>query len=98
MKLLHQILLFLTLNSIIYCQTNPTKTVLIILGTRPEAIKIAPVYFALKQKNIKTHICSTGQHKELLDDVFETFNFKPDFDLQIMKQNQDLFQITAQIL
>lgn len=86
---------FSALISICYANEKP---VVLIIGTRPEAIKMLPVYKALKQAQISTLICSTGQHAELLDSVFTLFDVKPDFDLKIMKPGQDLFYITETVL
>lgn len=72
--------------------------ILLIIGTRPEGIKMAPVYFALKQACIPTVLCSTSQHTNLLSEVYKTFNFAPDIELNVMKHNQDLFHITNQVL
>jgi len=73
--------------------------ILIVIGTRPEAIKMAPVIINLqKNKKIKIKLCVTAQHRKMLDDVLGLFNLKPDFDLNIMKQNQSLFQLTSNIL
>jgi UDP-N-acetylglucosamine 2-epimerase (non-hydrolysing) len=76
------------------------KTILIVFGTRPEAIKLAPVITAIQSRvnqfNLK--ICVTGQHREMLDQVLEIFNIKPDYDLNIMKANQDLFDVTTNVL
>mgnify|MGYP002621361677 CR=1 FL=1 len=75
------------------------KTVLLIFGTRPEAIKMCPVVNELKtRKNIKTVVCVTGQHREMLDQVLEVFGVVPEYDLSIMKENQNLFDITSNIL
>ena len=76
-------------------QKNP---ILIIIGTRPEGIKMIPIYFALTRNNIPTHLCSTAQHTTLLDDVFSVFNVQPDSSLNIMQPQQDLFDITINIL
>lgn len=73
------------------------KKIIIVFGTRPEAIKMAPVCHAL-QADFNTKICVTGQHREMLDQVLEIFKIKPDYDLNIMKQGQDLFDITTEIL
>jgi len=71
------------------------KKILILFGTRPEAIKLAPVIQELiKQKRFKTIVCSTGQHREMLNQVLELFQIKVDYDLDLMKPNQDLFDIT----
>lgn len=75
------------------------KTVMLVFGTRPEAIKMCPLVNELKsRKNIKTVVCVTGQHRQMLDMVLETFNVVPDYDLSIMKEKQTLFDITANIL
>lgn len=76
------------------------KKVMLVFGTRPEAIKMAPLVKEL-QKNtasIKTFVCVTGQHREMLDQVLGIFDIKPDYDLNIMKQGQDLYDVTAKIL
>ena len=71
------------------------KKILIIFGTRPEAIKLAPVIAELKkQKTISTKVYSTGQHREMLKQVLDIFNLSIDKDLKLMKPNQDLFDIT----
>ena len=69
-------------------------------GTRPEAIKMAPLVMELqKQKErIETVVCVTGQHREMLDQVLEIFDIKPDYDLNIMKRGQDLYDVTARVL
>lgn len=76
------------------------KKVLIIFGTRPEAIKMAPVIKTFKNdfRHFDVRICTTGQHKELLHQVLNVFSIIPDFDLSIMKRDQDLFDITASVL
>lgn len=75
------------------------KTVMLVFGTRPEAIKMCPLVNELKtRENIKTVVCVTGQHRQMLDMVLETFNVVPDYDLSIMKQGQTLFNITTNIL
>jgi UDP-N-acetylglucosamine 2-epimerase (non-hydrolysing) len=76
------------------------KKVLLIFGTRPEAIKLAPIYFALKKqpKLFDVKICLTSQHEELLYQVMDFFGLKANYDLKIMKDNQTLFDITARIL
>lgn len=73
------------------------KKILLIFGTRPEAIKLAPVILQLKtyQSKFKTIICVTAQHREMLDQVLDIFQIKPDYDLGIMKQNQSLFDVTV---
>jgi UDP-N-acetylglucosamine 2-epimerase (non-hydrolysing) len=73
--------------------------ILFIFGTRPEAIKLAPVIKEFqKSREFNTRICVTAQHREMLDQVLSFFNIKPDYDLNIMKPNQSLFDITANIL
>ena len=76
------------------------KKVLLVFGTRPEAIKMAPLVMELqKQKErIETVVCVTGQHREMLDQVLEIFDIKPDYDLNIMKRGQDLYDVTARVL
>lgn len=71
--------------------------VLIVFGTRPEAIKMAPVVYALKDK-FDVSVCVTAQHREMLDQVLSLFDITPDYDLDIMKSGQDLFDITTQVL
>lgn len=79
--------------------TSDTKTVLSIFGTRPEAIKMAPVVKALEETvGIESKVLVTAQHREMLDQVLELFRIEPDYDLNVMKANQDLFDITARIL
>ncbi|MBE7012252.1 MAG: UDP-N-acetylglucosamine 2-epimerase (non-hydrolyzing) [Ruminococcaceae bacterium] len=75
------------------------KTVMLVFGTRPEAIKMCPLVNELKSReNIKTVVCVTGQHRQMLDSVLEAFNVVPDYDLSIMKDKQTLFDITTNIL
>ena len=76
------------------------KTIMLVFGTRPEAIKMCPLVKELqKHKNeFKTIVCVTGQHREMLDQVLQIFDVKPDYDLNIMKQGQDLYDITARVL
>lgn len=75
------------------------KTVMLVLGTRPEAIKMCPLVNELKSReNIKTVVCVTGQHRQMLDQVLDTFHVVPDYDLSIMKTGQTLFDITTKIL
>lgn len=76
------------------------KKILLVFGTRPEAIKMAPVVRTLKSRPdvFDVEVCVTGQHRELLDQVLELFEIRPDYDLDIMKPNQDLFDITSRIL
>lgn len=75
------------------------KTVLVVFGTRPEAIKMCPLVKELKLvSELNTVVCVTGQHRELLEQVLDIFNVVPDYDLKIMKENQSLFDITTDIL
>lgn len=76
------------------------KKVLLVFGTRPEAIKMAPLVKELQKhpENFQTLVCVTAQHREMLDQVLHIFNITPDFDLNIMKQGQDLYDITARVL
>ena len=76
------------------------KKVLIVFGTRPEAIKMAPLVLAFKKESevIETKVCVTAQHREMLDQVLDIFNITPDYDLDIMKPGQDLYDITSNIL
>ena len=75
------------------------KKVMLLFGTRPEAIKMCPLVNELKtRKGIETIVCVTGQHRQMLDQVLETFDVKPDYDLSIMKDKQTLFDITTNIL
>ena len=75
------------------------KKVMLVFGTRPEAIKMCPLVNELKKReSIQTITCVTGQHRQMLDQVLETFHVVPDYDLSIMKQGQTLFDITTTIL
>ena len=73
---------------------------MLIFGTRPEAIKMAPLVkeFQKCSQKFKTVVCVTGQHREMLDQVLSIFDIKPDYDLKIMKQGQDLYDVTARVL
>ncbi len=73
------------------------KSVLIVFGTRPEAIKMAPLVEALSS-DFDVKVCVTAQHRRMLDQVLELFRIKPDFDLDLMKSNQDLFSLTSDLL
>ena len=79
---------------------NHMKTVMLIFGTRPEAIKMCPLVkeFQKHTDEFKTVVCVTGQHREMLDQVLTIFDVKPDLDLNIMKQGQDLTDVTARVL
>ena len=76
------------------------KKIMLVFGTRPEAIKMAPLVkeFEKYSDKLQTIVCVTGQHREMLDQVLELFEIKPDYDLNIMKQGQDLYDVTARVL
>lgn len=76
------------------------KKVMLVFGTRPEAIKMAPLVkeFQKQPKRVETVVCVTGQHREMLDQVLKIFDIKQDYDLNIMKQGQDLYDVTARVL
>lgn len=76
------------------------KKVMLVFGTRPEAIKMAPLIkeFQKYPEQFKTIVCVTGQHREMLDQVLHIFEIHPDYDLNIMKQGQDLYDVTARVL
>ncbi|WP_295754429.1 non-hydrolyzing UDP-N-acetylglucosamine 2-epimerase [uncultured Holdemanella sp.] len=75
------------------------KKVMLVFGTRPEAIKMCPLVNELKtRKNLETIVCVTGQHREMLDQVLDVFKVQPDYDLSIMKDRQTLFDVTTNIL
>ncbi|MBQ8337228.1 MAG: UDP-N-acetylglucosamine 2-epimerase (non-hydrolyzing) [Bacteroidaceae bacterium] len=76
------------------------KNVMLIFGTRPEAIKMAPLVkeFQKHPETFNTIVCVTGQHRQMLDQVLQLFEIKPDYDLNIMKQGQDLYDVTARVL
>lgn len=76
------------------------KKILLVFGTRPEAIKMAPLVKAFQQQpeTFETIVCVTGQHREMLDQVLRLFDIQPDYDLAIMKAGQDLYDITARVL
>ena len=73
---------------------------MLVFGTRPEAIKMAPLVteFQKQRERVDTVVCVTGQHREMLDQVLEIFDIRPDYDLNIMKQGQDLYDVTARVL
>lgn len=73
---------------------------MLVFGTRPEAIKMAPLVkeFQKKSNDFETIVCVTGQHREMLDQVLKLFNIIPDYDLNIMKQGQDLYDVTSRVL
>ncbi|WP_290072217.1 non-hydrolyzing UDP-N-acetylglucosamine 2-epimerase [Paramuribaculum intestinale] len=76
------------------------KKIMLVFGTRPEAIKMAPLVkeFQKHPDKFQTIVCVTGQHRQMLDQVLEIFDIRPDFDLDIMKQGQDLYDVTARVL
>lgn len=76
------------------------KKILLVFGTRPEAIKMAPLVKRFQQfpEKFKTIICVTGQHREMLDQVLRLFDITPDYDLNIMQQGQDLYDVTSKVL
>ena len=75
------------------------KKILLVFGTRPEAIKMAPLVRALeKEESVESKVCVTAQHREMLDQVLDIFDIKPDYDLNLMKPGQDLYDITANVL
>ena len=76
------------------------KKIMLVFGTRPEAIKMAPLVKELEKHNnqIETIVCVTGQHREMLDQVLEIFEIKPDYDLNIMKAGQNLYDVTTRVL
>ena len=76
------------------------KTILLVFGTRPEAIKMAPLVkeFQKYPEDFKTIVCVTGQHREMLDQVLQIFDITPDYDLNIMKRGQDLYDVTSRVL
>ena len=75
------------------------KKIMLVFGTRPEAIKMCPLVNELKcRKSIQTIVCVTAQHRQMLDQVLDTFGVIPDYDLDIMKNRQSLFDITTGIL
>ena len=76
------------------------KKIMLVFGTRPEAIKMAPLVkeFQKHPDTFQTIVCVTGQHREMLDQVLDIFDIHPDFDLNIMKQGQDLYDVTARVL
>lgn len=75
------------------------KRVMLVFGTRPEAIKMCPLVNELRSRdNVETVVCVTGQHRQMLDQVLDAFDVKPDYDLSIMKDKQTLFDITTNIL
>lgn len=79
-------------------QNRKSKRIAVFLGTRPEAIKLAPVIMALKQRNADVTVCSTGQHRQMLDAALGSFQLKPDRDLQVMTEKQNLTDLLGKLL
>ena len=76
-----------------------TKKILLVFGTRPEAIKMVPIIKALRgDKNFDVKVCITAQHREMLDQVLDIFDIHPDYDLNIMNATQDLFDVTSNVI
>ena len=75
------------------------KKILLVFGTRPEAVKMCPLVQELRaRRKIKTVVCVTGQHREMLDQILATFSVVPDYDLSVMKDSQTLFDVTTGVL
>ena len=75
------------------------RKIMLVFGTRPEAIKMCPLVRELKKRTtLETVVCVTGQHRQMLDQVLQAFGVVPDYDLSIMKENQTLFDVTTGIL
>lgn len=75
------------------------QKIMLVFGTRPEAIKMCPLVNELKsRKNVETIVCVTGQHKEMLEQVLKAFSVVPDYNLSVMKARQTLFDVTTNIL
>lgn len=76
------------------------KRIMLVFGTRPEAIKMAPLVLKFRENTAEfdTKVCVTGQHREMLDQVLKIFDIQPDFDLNIMQQGQDLYDVTSRVL
>jgi UDP-N-acetylglucosamine 2-epimerase len=83
-----------------YLDTQKNKKVMVVIGTRPEAIKLAPVVLELERhrSDFESRICVTGQHREMLDQMLQVFNLRPDYDLGVMKAGQDLAEVTSACL
>lgn len=83
-----------------YTQIEKMKKILLVFGTRPEAIKMAPLVKELQknEKDFQTIVCVTGQHREMLDQVLSLFQIEPHYDLNIMKSGQDLYDVTSRVL
>jgi len=90
--------LLLTLSFFSLAVFGNDQPILMVIGTRPEALKMIPLYKELKKRKIDVVLLSTGQHRELLDQVFTIFDLKPDIDLKLMKTNQDIFYLTSEVM
>lgn len=101
-RLLHWIgkVLFFTIaqHSMAHATNTPLDPVTLVVGTRPEIIKMVPVYWELKRLGIPTRLCSTGQHADLLQELFQIFQVQPDDCLQVMRPGQDLAYVTSAVL
>lgn len=82
----------------IHMSIGANRTILCVIGTRPEAIKMAPVILSLRKKSFQVRVLATAQHRSLLDQVLDLFGIEPDIDLNIMKPNQSLASLTARLL
>ncbi len=75
------------------------KTIMLLMGTRPETIKMAPIYHALRShETMRPYVCSTGQHRDMLEQMMGVFDIEPDHDLDVMVEGQDLFDVTTRVL
>ena len=76
------------------------KKILTVFGTRPEAVKMAPIiqHLVARQPDLRSLVCVTAQHREMLDQVLDLFHILPDYDLNIMTENQNLFDVTSRVL
>ena len=72
--------------------------ILTVFGTRPEVVKLAPVICALKRRGVDVIVCASGQHRGMLDQMMEVFSLRPDFDLDVMRENQSPLEVAARIL
>ena len=97
-KMSHCIKTFFIILMLIFASSTLPNGVIIVFGTRPECIKIAPVYKALKQRCIPVYTCLTGQHANLIEDSLDVFDINLDINLNIMKPEQDLFYLTSIML
>src|SRR4051794_3287624 len=85
-----------------FSPSNPSKRVLVIFGTRPEAIKLCPLVSALRKdpfcRRLETLVCVTAQHRQMLDQVLAAFEITPDYDLDLMRPGQTLIALTSRVL